>query len=527
MQNRRASLCLINIVLAVSFILAGCAIAADKDSVVTVTPIQDEYEYKQREKVCFFPSFTNEKTEVLSVSTEDGVFTCMTTDKAEADAFINAQRTLLKFLDNNGVELRELNYVAINFDDDFSDGANNTAYIALSSTGTWRQVLVTLQALWGDYTDYGYVYAMSNAIALHLDWEADTRERAEAAAMGAFFCENPRALNLLYPTFTVSYATEETVRYSKALSLDLFEKVDLCKALKKPMEAQLDEFDLLLREYADKIGATYSRQKCGYAYRGPYLPLCIQTTYATHIIDHGYRDYFSYIYEDYFVDYLAIYQTAEILDSETVAAVERFSLEDRAGKVTVKWLSEESAMAKVAKPKLNVSYVEMKESYITTVLAYMHEYYHHIEYLINPESAKSHSWQSLAFCEIGRVDSSYSLYATETTYTQDDEMAELFYSFTGHAYQSGTDDYFEANDIECYAFDDFVLDGSGSVAPLDSFNRYLIKAFGEDTVINLMLYPDTVVDVTGKNWDTLQEEWKQFIKDKYAGKEIPDWVSEY
>ena len=529
MQNRPAVLCLICMVLLMLFVRVGFAAPIDSSLSIAVTPVSERYEYKQREKVCFFPSFTNEneKTEVLSVSTADGYFVCMTTEEAQADAFINAQRTLLHFLEDNGAAIRELNYIAVNFDDNFSESAKNNAYIALSSTETWQQVLVTLQALWGDYTDYGYVYAMANAIAAHLGWKTETVETAERAAMAAFFCENPQALNLLYPAFTLRYAAEETIGYSKALSLDLFEHIDWCDAVKKPIKTQLDAFAGLLCGYSEEIGAAFSRQVCGYAYRGPYLPLCIQTTYAAHIIDHGYKDYFGEIYEeDYFSDYVTIYRTAEVLDKEIVEAVARFGLEDRAGNVTINWLSEESAMTKYAKRVVVAPNILMQEAYVTTSLAYLHVYYHHIAYLINPDEIKSQSWQSLAFCEIGRSHSLYSVYGTEKMYTEDAESAELFYAFTGHAYRTGTDDYYEVNDIECYAADDFTLDAQGDVASINSISNYLIKDYGEDAILNLMLFPDTVLDVTGKNWETLEIEWKQFIMDKYAGKEIPSRLSE-
>ena len=535
MRNQLVAQRLIAMVLFVLLIMVGCAAPIDTSSPVAVTPVLEQYEYKQREKVCFFPSFTNEneKAEILSVSTEDGSFICMTTEEAQADSFINAQRTLLHFLQVNGVAVRELNYVALNFDDNFSESEDNTAYIALSSTATWQQVLVTLQALWGDYADYGYVYAMANAVASHLGWETDALEAAEDSAMEAFFCENPRALNLLYPAFTELYATEETIRYSKLLSSSLFEQVDLCDALTKPIETQLDEFEALLYGYSETIGVSFSRQVCDYAYRGPYLPLCIQTTYVTHIIDHGYTDKYSDmydLYEDYFGDYETIYQTAETFEREVVEAVERFGLEDRAGNICFNWLSEYSAMTKFANRRsryIPLTHSLEQEAYVTTIFSYLHEYHHHIENILNPDSGKSHSWQSQAFCEIGNSHSRFALYSAEKTFTQYSQAAELFYSFTGHTYQPGAEDYFEANSISCYVMDEFSLDYHVGGPSINSFIHYLIQNFGESAIANLMLFPDTVADVTGKTWETLEAAWKQSVMDKYAGKEIPDWLSEY
>lgn len=519
MRNRSAVLRFTFTVLLMLLVLVGCT--------TPIEPVQEQYEYNQREKVCFFPSFTNEneKAEILSVSTEDGFFVCMTTDKAQADSFINAQRTLLQFLRDNGVALRELNYVAVNFDDNFSESAKDNAYIALSSASTWKQVLVTLQALWGDYTDYGYVYAMANAIAAQLGWETEALETAEQSAMDVFFRENSEALNLLYPAFTARYATAETIWYSKLLSLDLFEQIDLCDALQKPIETQLDAFRGLLHGYSGKIGASFSPQACGYAYRGPYQPLCIQTRYATHVVDHGYKDYHSDIFADYFGDYITIYQTAEILDKETADAVARFGLEDRAGNISINWLSEESAVTKFAKRHVNTCYVLRQEAYVTTISLYLHAYYQHIENLINPDSEMS--WQSQAFCEIGRSYSQPALYATEKTFTQNPKWAELFCYLTGHTYQAGVENYFEAYDVLVYALnDDFRLDYHRDGAFISSFTHYLIKNFGEAAITNLMLFPDTVTDVTGKTWETLENEWKQSILEKYAGKEVPDWLSE-
>ena len=88
--------------------------------------------YTQKEKTLYLPSFTNEKAEVevLITSTEYGSFISMTTDKMKADAFVNAQHKLMRFLKDNGVAIRELNYVANCLDDSFSESAKDTAYIA-------------------------------------------------------------------------------------------------------------------------------------------------------------------------------------------------------------------------------------------------------------------------------------------------------------------------------------------------------------------------------------------------------------
>lgn len=510
---------------------AGCAkptTEGDTDSLVAAVPVSEHYEYTRKERSCYIPAFTNknEKAESLSVYAEGNSYLCMTTDESLADSFINAQRTLLHFLQNNGVTLRELNYIAVNFDDSFSDSEKNTAYISLSSIKTQRQVLVTLQAIWGDFVDYGYVYAMSNAIAAHLSWETEEKSDTDSSAADAFFCENTDALNLLYPAFTELYATEETVKYSKWLSLDLFLNVDLCATLKMPIEEQTKEFAKLICGYSEKINASFSPHSCDYAYRGAYQPLCIRSTYVTHVVDHGYKDYYEDIYDDYFGDYVTIYQTADIIDKETVDAVKRFGLEELVGNSCFNWLSEESALTKYAAPRVNMCYFASGEIYVTTISLYLHEFYHRIEYLINPDSAKYGSWQSQAFCEIGRSYSEHAHYAAEKTFSQDANWAELFSYLNGYDYSSDVKSYFESNDVLCYALNEYSFDYNGGGPSINSLTYYLIKQYGEDAIFNLMLYPDTVVDLTGKTWDTLKSEWKQYIQDKYNGKELPSWLEQ-
>ena len=45
--------------------------------------------------------------------------------------------------------------------------------------------------------------------------------------------------------------------------------------------------------------------------------------------------------------------------------------------------------------------------------------------------------------------------------------------------------------------------------------------YGEKTVCELMLYPDTVEEVTGETWVQLALKWEQHIREKYDGVKIP------
>ena len=495
-------------------ILSGCLHSELK-------PIEETYQYSVKSKNYVRPAVVNgwAEKDALSTTNSDGTFFCFTKDTKMADDFINAQRTLLLFLRNCGAEIGQMEYYGTDYGYSFSQSSDKAAYIAVSDVRSWQQVLVTLQTIWGDYTEYGYVYAMSNAIAKELGWQTDSVPTIGKDALDAFFVENPDVINLLYPTFTTKFASEETVGNSKALAVRLFEKIRWKKALGKPVDAQLGDYCSLNSAYAEDLSVPFALQSCGYAYYGDDVKLRIMTTYAELIIDSKYHDVMESLYGDYWSAYASIYETANTINKEITNAVVYFGLEDEAGIMQIKWMdSENGATEKFTEGRNGMYHSSTHIAYITSINPYLHEYYHHIEYLIN--SKLSRNWQSQAFCEMGKVSSWYAQYRMEKLFAEG-QRADLFYSFTGRSYQPGPEDYYEGYDILCYINNDYTLDYDNG-NPINSFSRYLIDQYGEDAIYQLMLLPEKVETVTGKTWETLQKEWKQHIQDKYAEVEIPN-----
>ena len=508
-------LCIVFLIIA---ILTGCTQNQLK-------PIDETYLYSIKNKNFVRPAVVDGWAEksALTTDTKDGKFYCFTDDKSIADDFINTQRTLLLFLQSFGVEVGEMEYYGTDYGYSFSQSDENAVYVSLSDMRSWQQVLVTLQTVWGDYTDYGYVYAMSNAIAGEMGWQTDPVPAIGKDALDAFFGENPNVINLLYPTFTDKFASEETINNSKALAIHLFEKIEWKNALKKPIVEQLDDYYKLVSTYAQTLSVPFERQICGYAYYGENVKLRIMTTYAELIIDSNYCDAMESIYGDYWSAYSSIYETANTINQEITAAVEYFALEDEAGTICIKWLdSENSTTKKFITQNTGAYHSSTQTAYITSIRPYLHEYYHHIEHLINPDLGSS--WQSQTFCELGASCSQYAQMTTEHTFSKSEDGIELFQAFTGRAYESGRDDYFEAWDIMCYYNNYYELAYKTGAQAHNSFSRYLVDLYEERVVYELMLFPETVETVTGKTWETLQKEWKQHIQEKYADVELPDWV---
>ncbi len=515
MSNLRKHLLQICAASLVAAILFGC-----KQNVIN--PAQETYTYSVKSKSYVQPAAVDGWAEksALTTDTKDGEFYCFTDDKSVADNFINVQRTLVTHLRNRGIEIGEMEFYGTDYGYSFSESSKNGVYVALSDMRTWQQVLVTLQTVWGDYTDYGYIYAMSNAIADELGWQTDSVPTFEQNTADLFFAENPNVINLLYPTFTDKFASEETINNSKALAIHLFEKTDWKNALKKPIVEQLDDYYKLVSAYAQELSVPFERQICGYAYYGEGVKLRIMTTYAELIIDGNYRDTMESLYGDYWDDYSSIYQTANTINQEITAAVEYFALEDEAGTIRMKWLdSENSTTKKFITQNTGAYHSSTQTAYITSIRPYLHEYYHHIEHLINPDLGSS--WQSQTFCELGASLSQYAQMTTEHTFSKSEDGIELFRAFTGRAYESGRDDYFEAWDILCYYNGYYELAYRTGAQAHNSFSRYLIDLYEERVVYDLLLFPDTVEAVAGETWKELCAEWEQHIRDKYTNVKIP------
>lgn len=492
-------------------------------------PVQESYEYTTVSRVYANPSVVTveRQVEYLSLTTDDGFFYCETTDTQKADAFINAQRTLLRFLRDNGVETTKLNYYTMDNDDCFSESDKKRAHIPLSRTQSYQQVLITLQTLWGDFTDYGYLYAVANVVADRLGWQVDVGEELEQTALDTFFVENSIALNLLYPCFTTTYASEETVLSCMALSTRLFEKLDLKSTLAKPVDEQVNAFRTLVDGYAQELSITFSRQESGYAYCGEYLPLKISTPYVLHFIDRDYEDYYLTQMEelgddswDYFSDYQSIFETVETMNEEIARSVSHFGLEDKVGLVAMYWLSTESSEERFNIPDYAIYHMHNDGAsydgtiYVTKLNAYLHEYFHHIDGVLS--GGLHQTWQEQAFADLGDTQSKYSRYLYELPLLRDEQVQELFRFIYGRDYKGGMEDYYDSYDLFCSGLTSYVFDYENGRNEWKSLTHYLLDLYGEETVTEMFLYSENVEALTGKTWEELQAEWWQHMAEKFA-----------
>ena len=154
-------------------LLCGCD---SGETVPTVTqptmpgPTQPAVEFSVVKEIFFVPSMVVNyaEREVYKADSSYGTMYVFSAFVDEAERFVSLQTVLLDYLHSFGIISSDKSYIATDYDGSFSIGSRKEVYISLNDMGTWRHVLSTLQGMWGDYTDYGYLYAVSNGICAEL-----------------------------------------------------------------------------------------------------------------------------------------------------------------------------------------------------------------------------------------------------------------------------------------------------------------------------------------------------------------------
>ena len=490
-------------------------------SFIALTSCSPQYEYAEKKAVFDEPDFQiNEaSTTALSLTKDGQNFLFSKNNAKQADKFVNAQLKLAHYLGGYGISLEDITYYVSDYQQNFSLSDKESAYISENSIESYKQVLTTLQALWGDYVNYGYLYAVANEIAEELKWET---EDVEVEDLDEYFAQNSYAANLTYLCFSPVYSTAEQIYYCKALSKKLFNEMGLL-VISKPIQEQESIFCNLADNYAKILDSNFKRLNILSAYNGKNQPVKVSTRYFDIYFDENFEDYYAYYQEWCFADCETLLNTLYTMDQEISKALVRFDLEGSMPSVSFYLLSSETATEFYFNPRINFANLYQKTVVLTCFTYYLHEYYHHILYEINPTIGSQNTWQQQAFCELGRRESLYASYDFDI-FANDEKWAKLFTDMTGEIFNFEDKDIYLVCEITCYLFDEYSLDYKGGGASITALLYYLLNNYGEDTTWQLLTSPNEVQSITGKQWSEIEEEWKINLQEKYKGFEIPDWI---
>lgn len=481
-----------------------------------------KYQYTQTSAFYQEPTFgtTGLASQALRIKTDKSTINIDTSDTKIADNIVGGHKQLLDFLTSTGVQTKPLTYNVSHYKQSFADNANSIVYLNINSPKDYTTILATLSAMWGEYTNYGYLYAVSNAIAQQLSWTTDSVQKVEQEKLDNFFKNNVDMLDLDYLHISNAYSTTEAINCCKALALRILGNIDWQSNLSQTIDQQLKNFYNAVENYAKQLDIDYTRSTILYAYFGSNIPLKIKTANLEIQLENGHIDSATGN-ADYWQDNKSIFFTANTIKNEVDSALKKFDLYDTAELVTLKMYSPETAQKMYGRPYYNAFWQNSNTITATTLMGYLHEYYHYIEHTLNPSLGQV--WQQQAFCELGRAYSYFSQEIMSSNF-EDPDWSDLFVEYFGHQYQNTLDDYFLVYDMYCYLANEYQLDYNTGRNPLNSFSYYLVKQYGETATMDMLLFPEKVTTITTKNWTELYDEWSSHIKEKFDGKQIPDWA---
>lgn len=394
----------------------------------------------------------------------------------------------------------------------------------ISDLKTYKQILLTLQTIYGDFTNYGLLFGLSNTIAEELKFSTDN-PKVSNDELTAFWNDNYNNFlsDLTYPCFITPYCDEENIDIIKRtanLFTDYIYGIDGSISLKELLSANCTDFESAFKEqmngWFSSIGGSMKlivkKVQIAFTVGGTSYPLVIKTLRAIYCIKDSFSELYKWIYQkDFFKDdYQTLVSTLLILESEMSEADRKLKVEGYDYGQYKVVLEEVSSLA----DSYAYYYGRNSKTCSASITALMHEYIHHLTKMYG-----GGSWQHEL---IAAAMGSFNYYAKifyfniYTILAPENPLYDIAFELhTGREY-SYFDDIFITVDIFAYLDERYELTVKAGTA-LTSFSTYLIKEYGEETFIKFLTtnrYNPQAI--TGKIWNEMQADWIAWLESEYG-----------
>ncbi|MBR0507718.1 MAG: hypothetical protein IJJ86_03835 [Clostridia bacterium] len=431
----------------------------------------------------------------------NGVTYWFSTKQADATVLMNVCAGQCEMLSALGYDTAGLTVYILPDGSDYSDSEQKAAHLNPDTVGSPEAFRVLLGTILGDYTNAGYLYALSQKIA---------GTTPDASPDANVFLAQPELLNLVSPCFTEPYVDGETLAACRALAVRLLSETD------DPYAGE--EAFLTLRDaYAAEIGADFTPTTVRYTYNSKTCPVRAQTYDMEIFLSSDYPEYTFQDYPDVHFDPLFAADTMirffDVLDAQSKELSKLFRVEkgeylpvrltdsyDDGGE-TGGWFSIED----------NQPVIIARMYFILR-----HEYVHYMYYRVfGGWEENDLLWcnEALAYW-YGRID----MFELQHLFAQQDahNMGE-WETFLGEPFDT-PEDYVTYCNLSARR----ILDTEGRNAlrydlkkPLggnkESFGAYFIETYGEQAFIDCMIDPSAAESRFGKTVDEIVEDWMDWL----------------
>lgn len=482
-------LCLL--ILAVLLLCAGCA-----DTPEETEPTYAYTEAYQRIQEPYASGYAFQGNLMQTVANERTYEFDPDISQEERDGFVTGQEVLCAFLEEKGISTKGLTFRVLGDYTNWSDSESKVAYFGLASAGSWEQVLTTLQAALGDYTNYGYLYALADLTAGELGWE---QEKVSGAGQ-----LTGSLLNLVYPCFDEAYTTREEIAACKTASKEIL------AGLENPWSE--DAFLEARQDYAQAHNLDFEPTYLTFAYYSPSCPLKTQTKYLEVFKESTFvEDYYlteGYILEDYFVspqkiiatfqwldEQLAKLRTAIQVDKEDLVPVRLFDVshKDGAGGIRHGCFTYEG----------DAPYI-----YTETLRHIGHEYAHYLYSLTGGyDDPICENWMDEAvayYYTVPYIFETFYLYATNADPARMDAYEELL----GEAFDDPVDYLRMARKVYRNRENvQYEYELTKTFLACATFGEYFVRTYGEELFLDCMTAPSSTKERTGKTLAEIVDDW--------------------
>ena len=392
-----------------------------------------------------------------------------------------------------------------------TESENNTACFDISCSGSWEQALTTLQAALGDYTNYGYLYALADHVCAELDWE-----RAESPSVAeSGFAYRAELLNLVYPCFDEFYTSRNNIERCKALAIELLQSMD------DPFAGE-EAFVSAIEGYAAAQGIDFAPTHLRFAYNGESCPMKLLTQRMEVFRDRSYDSDSMYksgvITEDPMASVSGMVEAFEDFDRRLAVIADKLMVSEPEI-VTVQMiypLPENLASIYFAEGGLYVNYQAGPMIHTTTLNVLAHEYTHYLYDLASRETNESpaggyydpayESWMNEAVAYYLTLKDDFQLRKLQAENGIGASL-ELIAQLIGEEYDEPSDEvlFIRAALLEAEHPYPYYLKTTNDACA--AFGEYFVRTYGEKEFLGCMLYPSYAEAFIGVTLEQVVDDW--------------------
>jgi hypothetical protein len=443
----------------------------------------------------------SQNMQVTTVGENKFYFERWISEEDRAD-YIKSQMEIFDLLAKNGIEAEGLKIYVLPDIVNYVMKPADSMFIIPESGGTVDQIRLTLQLIFGEYTNYGYVYSLSE----HMAGQLRRRGDAEFSLDESVFKEKPELLNLVYPCFSSEYYAESDIESCKALSR---------KILGKTSNAYGGEGEFLsaLDEYIGQRKTDLKRSYLEFAFGDGDRPLKIRTRFLQVFLDEDYVGSCPLteksVLDDPMFNFRNMLRFFEFADSDIADVRMRFGFEDDY-RIPV-YVQDINQGFPQGGDVAGIFYPNEVKIVAESIYTLTHEYTHYIDCLVDKSNADDNWCTEVLACYFGKNMSYAERLAIAKSGDRDVWTVEQLSELLGQPYDSAEDEIMFLSIMNAYE-ENPRYSVTGLYNGRLSFGNYFVTSYGEQAFIECMLSPGSAKRIIGCSVNDVLDDWCDWLE---------------